>query len=103
MDEKRKTLQRDEVLRILGKHRAELAERYGVIKLGIFGSMARDEATQASDVDVVVEMEKPDLFFLVHIKEELEKALHCPVDIVHYRSRMNGFLKKRINQEAIYV
>ena len=103
MDKHEKSLQRDEVLRILGKHRAELAERYGVIKLGIFGSVARNEATLTSDVDVVVEMEKPDLFFMVHIKEELENALHCPVDIVHYRSRMNNFLKKRINQEAIYV
>ena len=96
-------LQREEVLRILGQHRVELAERYGVTRLGIFGSMVREETIQANDVDVVVEMEKPDLFFMVHIKEELEKVLHCPVDIVHYRPRMNGFLKNRINQEAIFV
>lgn len=73
MDKHEKSLQRDEVLRILGKHRDELAERYSVIKLGIFESVA----TLTSDVDVVVGMEKPDLFFMVHIKEELENALHC--------------------------
>lgn len=96
-------LHRDEVLRVLSQHKDELADRYGVTRLGIFGSLARGEAVETSDVDIVVEMEKPDLFFMVHIKGELEEALHCPVDIVHYRPRMNNFLKKRINQEAVYV
>ncbi len=96
-------LQRAEVLQILGLHKELFKSRYGVIKLGIFGSVARNEAVEASDVDVVVEMQAPDLFFMVHIKEELEKALHCPVDIVHYRKRMNDFLKKRINRDAVYV
>lgn len=96
-------LHRAEVLRILGLHKEDLASRYGVTRLGIFGSVARDEATEASDVDVVVEMQKPDLFYMVHIKEDLEEALHCPVDIVHYRKRMSDFLKKRINRDAVYV
>ncbi|HFD31511.1 MAG TPA: nucleotidyltransferase [Gammaproteobacteria bacterium] len=103
MVEQKKVLDRDEVLRILGQHRNDLATRYGVTRLGIFGSVARGDVTAAGDVDVVLEMENPDLFYLVHIKEELEKALHCPVDVVHYRARMNNFLKKRINQEAVYV
>ena len=103
MSENRKILQRTEVLHTLGLLKDEFASRYGVIKLGIFGSVARDEATESSDVDVVVEMQKPDLFYLVHIKEELEEALHCHVDIVHYRRRMNDFLKRRINREAVYV
>ena len=98
-----KNIHRAEVLRILGEHKEELASRYGVTRLGIFGSMARDEASVASDVDVVVEMKRPDLFYMVHIKEELEDALHCPVDIIHYRKRMNKFLKKRISSEAVYV
>ncbi len=96
-------LQRAEVLRVLGSKKDELTSNYGVTKLGIFGSIARDDASKTSDVDVVVEMEKPDLFYMVHIKEELEEALHCPVDIVHYRKRMNDFLKKRIKRDVIYV
>ena len=72
-------------------------------KLGIFGSVARDEASDVSDVDVVVEMQKPDLFYMVHIKEELEDVLHCPVDIVHYRKKMNDLLKNRINRYVVYV
>ena len=96
-------LQRAEVLRVLGSRKDVLTSNYGVTKLGIFGSIARDEASKTSDVDVVVEMEKPDLFYMVHIKEELEEALHCPVDIVHYRKRMNDFLKKRIKRDVVYV
>lgn len=96
-------MNRAEVLRLLNKHQSELAERYGVTRLGIFGSVARGEATESSDVDVVIEMEKPDLFYMVHIKEELENLLHCPVDIVHYRSHMNNYLKNQINRDGIYV
>jgi len=56
-----------------------------------------------SDVDVVVQMRDPNLFVLVYVKEELEEALHEHVDIIHYRERMNAFLKRRIDQEAVYV
>ena len=71
--------------------------------MGIFGSVARDIVCEGSDVDVVVQMQSPNLFTLVHVKEELEEAFHEPVDIIHYRERMNAFLKKRIDQETIYV
>jgi len=90
-------------LKILQEQKSELKKQYGVTRVGLFGSVARDMAGDDSDVDVVVEMEKPDLFFLVHIKESLEKSLHCHVDIVHYRKRMNPFLKAHINREAVYV
>ena len=96
-------MDRTEILEILTQHHDELAKRYGVTKLGIFGSAARGEATETSDVDVMIEMEKPDLFFMVHIKQELEDALHCPVDIVHYRPHMNSYLKKQINKDGVYV
>lgn len=96
-------MRRAEVLGILQEHKQELAEKYGVTRIGIFGSVARDEATGKSDVDVVVEMTKPDLFFIVHIKDLLEAVMHCHVDIVRYRNSMNAFLKQRIDEEAVYV
>ncbi len=63
-------LQRSEVLRILGLHKELFKTRYGVINLGIFGSVARDEAVEASDVDVVVEMQAPDLFFSINSPDD---------------------------------
>ena len=103
MSNKKRKLKKTEVLKILGLYKEEFAARYGVTKLGIFGSVARNEELEANDVDIVVEMKKPDLFYMVHIKEELEGALHCPIDIVHYRNKMNEFLKKRIDKAAVYV
>jgi len=70
--------------------------------LGIFGSVARDQATEASDVDIVVEM-PPDLFQMVHMKEDLEELLGIPVDLIRLHKHMNTFLKNRIEAEAIYV
>ena len=46
---------------------------------------------------------QPDLFALVHIKEELESGLRRPVDVIPYTSLMNDFLKARIQREAVYV
>ena len=53
-------MRRDAALKVLREHKQELEERYGITRLGIFGSVARDEAAGGSDVDVVVEM-TPDL------------------------------------------
>jgi len=94
---------RNKTLAILNQYKDTFAERFGITALGIFGSVARNEDSEDSDVDIVVKMTNPDLFYLVHIKEELQEAYKKPVDIVHYREKMNPFLKKRIDGEAIYV
>ncbi len=96
-------ISKKKALEVLRSRKGEFAERYGITALGIFGSVAREQETESSDVDVVVKMREPNLFTLVHIKEELEEALHEHVDIVHYREKMNAFLKSRIDQEGIYV
>jgi uncharacterized protein len=62
----------------------------------------REESREGSDVDVVVDM-PPDLFAMVHLKEQLEKAFQAQVDLVRYRKQMDAFLKQRIDNEAEYV
>jgi len=96
-------MDRDQVLRILAKFRACRQEQFGIVRLGVFGSVARDRATEASDVDIVVELEHPDLLVLVGVKQELEELLHVPTDVIRYREEMNPYLKRRIEEEAIYV
>lgn len=96
-------MQRDEVLHLLARFRDRRGRELGITRIGIFGSLARGEATDASDVDVVVELERPDLLLLVGIKQELEELLQRPVDVVRYREHMNPLLKKRIDREAVYV
>lgn len=95
--------QRSQVLEVLRKMKPILKEKYGVTHLGIFGSVARDEATESSDVDVVMEIEVPNLFTSVNIKEDLEAELNVSVDLVRYREHMNTYLKARIEKEAVYV
>ncbi|MFC1795047.1 nucleotidyltransferase family protein [Planctomycetota bacterium] len=94
---------KDKILSILREIAPVLSERYGVTRIGIFGSVARDDASEASDVDIVYEMSRPNLFTVVHLKDELENILHCTVDLVRYRERMNPFLKKRIEKDGVYV
>ena len=96
-------MERNEIIRSLRDFIAMNSDRYEIIRLGIFGSAARDNMNDQSDIDVVVELGKPDLFYLVGIKQDLEEKFQRPVDIVRYRDRMNAFLKKRIDKEAVYV
>ncbi len=95
-------MQQEEVLNVLRKHKQMLNTKYGVSRLGIFGSVARGESTASSDIDVVVEM-PPDLFQMVHMKEELEQLLSTSVDLIRYQKYLNTLLKRRIDAEAIYV
>jgi len=94
---------RDVVLRQLRNYAAEFERLYGVTRIGVFGSVARDESRNDSDIDVVVEMREPDLFYLVHIKETLEKDFQRSVDVIRYRKTMNKYLKARIDREARYA
>ena len=98
-----KILNLDEVLKVLKKRKVAFEKKFGVSTIGVFGSFARGKSGPDSDVDVVVRMVKPDLFYMVHIKEELEEDYQTKVDIIHYRDKMNAFLKKRIDSEAVYV
>jgi hypothetical protein len=96
-------LSREAVLRELRNHLPQFERLYGVTRIGIFGSVARDEPRKNSDIDVVVEMREPDLFYLVHIKETLEKDLQRQVDVIRYRDKMNRYLKARIDKDACYA
>ncbi len=96
-------INREEVLNFLKDHKDELFARYKISQLALFGSLARDEATQESDIDIAIETELSDYFKLYDFKEELEKAFHCRVDLVRLRESMNPRLKDRIVNEGIYV
>jgi len=96
-------IERENVLHILKSHKHDLARNYGLLKLGVFGSVSRNMAKEGSDIDIVVETKVPDLLRMVNLKEDLEELLHSKVDLVRYRSRMNALLKKRIDKEAQYV
>jgi predicted nucleotidyltransferase len=94
---------RDEILNGLREYKEQNDRRYGIKSLGLFGSLARNEERTDSDIDIVVELEKADMFVLADIKDDIEEAFGRHVDIVRKRESMNALLKSRISQEAIYV
>ncbi len=96
-------MKKDEIILFLRNFKESTGDKYSIKKIGFFGSAARDSMSKESDIDVVVDLEDPNLFNLIGIKLELEEQLHLPVDVVRYHQKMNGFLKKRIDKEAVYV
>ena len=96
-------MNKEEVINLLHDFKEKNSDKYSIENMGIFGSFSKDKADLNSDIDIVIETSKADLFMLVHLKEELENLFNRNVDIIRYRERMNQFLKKQIDEEAIYV
>ena len=96
-------MKRDDIIAGLRHFKKGNQHRYGIEKIGIFGSFARGDMSTESDIDVVVLLEKQDLFNLIGIKQDLEEQLGVPVDVVSYREKMNNYLKRKIEDEALYA
>jgi hypothetical protein len=92
-----------EVKRIIKENKQKLQDEYGLKEIGIFGSFIRGQQNESSDIDILVEFQKPiGLYSFVRLKNELSELLECNVDLV-----MKTALKPRIGQriltEVIYV
>jgi uncharacterized protein len=96
-------MKRDDILAILREFKRDYAEKYGILEIGVFGSTARDEAGEDSDVDICIKTKTPNPFALVHIKEDIEEMVRKHVDIVRVRDKMNPFLREHIEKEGRYV
>jgi predicted nucleotidyltransferase len=95
-------MHRDEILTILRQHRAEI-QGFGVKSLAIFGSVARDEATSDSDVDLLVEFEKKVTFDrYMDLKFYLEDCLGIKVDLVTQKM-LRPQIRKTVEKEALRV
>lgn len=93
---------RDEIIRILTEHRAEL-EELGVRSLSLFGSAARGETTSGSDVDLLVEFSVPvGLFRFLDVKAYLENLLGGEVDLVT-PDALKRQLRDSILAEAVHA
>jgi predicted nucleotidyltransferase len=95
-------LDRAQTIEKLKSTRQYLSEHYGVSSMLLFGSVARNEQKEDSDVDVCVEM-KPNLFNRAGVKVYLEELLGCSVDVVRLRVGLNQLLKNQILKYGIRV
>jgi len=90
-------------LNLLRKHRKEIEIQYHVSYLGIFGSYIRDEQTESSDVDLLVEFsEMPSLFRFIQLEHYLRELLGVNVDLV-LKSSLRPKIGEQILQNVIGV
>jgi hypothetical protein len=97
---------RTDVLAKLSDFLRDRGEAYGLQSLGCFGSVARREAREDSDVDVVYRVDpevKLTLFDLALMRDELMARLGRPVDLIELREGMSAQLRARVEREAAYV
>lgn len=100
----RPLMNRNDVLEALRKHRRELRDHFGVKSLALFGSVARDESTARSDVDLLVEFNRPiTLFDLVALQQRLERALGVAKVQLVMRDAIFPEFRESILREAIHV
>lgn len=96
-------MRRDQALATLRTERERLQREYGVKSLALFGSVARDEATAASDLDLLVEFDRPTgLLGLFNLQTHLEELLGCPVDL-GTPSSLKPRIRQRVLAEVVYV
>ena len=93
----------NEIKRILEVHKEEFRKDYRVKEIGLFGSYVREEQTQTSDIDVLVEFEKPvGLLEFVGLKNHLSDLLGVKVDLV-MKKALKLRIGDRILNEVVYV
>ncbi len=94
---------KEDVLNFLRNSKIELYEKFGIEKIALFGSYARDEADENSDIDIVIlEVKNKILSNRLDAKRMLEKGLNKKVDIGYFDS-MKTFIKNRIKKDFVYV
>jgi uncharacterized protein len=87
---------------VLAQHKSELAQKYHLVKLGIFGSYARKDKTAQSDIDLLVEFDGPIGLEFVTLAEELESLLGVKVDLVSVNA-IKPRMFKIIKKDLVYV
>ncbi len=92
----------DQLKDILRDHRDEMSREYGVAAIGIFGSYVRGEATEGSDIDILVEFDRPIGFFrFLEFEEKLAGWLGAPVDLVTKAALKPNIGKHILNEVAM--
>ncbi|WP_102408316.1 nucleotidyltransferase family protein [Parabacteroides bouchesdurhonensis] len=93
-----------EYISILKDYMQQNADKYGISRMGIFGSVARGEQKEESDVDIFYEASIiPPLSTVGQIQNDLERLLERPVDLVRIREKMNKLLLKEIQNDGIAI
>lgn len=94
---------RDQILCMLKDFYYCNKEAFGIERIGLFGSFARNEGHADSDIDIIITLSKPDLFQYSAITNQLETVFGRHVDLISSKSKLTEEFKKQLEKEAIYV
>jgi predicted nucleotidyltransferase len=97
-----KIVTKESIIEFLKQNKDYLEKKYHIKKIGLFGSYARDEAREDSDIDFVIKTEKKSFRNRINLKYELEDIFKKRVDI-GYISSLRSFVKKYVERDVIYV
>ena len=93
----------NEIEKVIQKNKKELKEKYGLIEIGIFGSYVRGEQDENSDIDILVEVERPMGFVkFIKLENRLSQILGIKVELVTKKA-LKPYIGRRILQEVHYV
>ena len=93
----------EEYLSILRSEKESLFRKYQISNLGLFGSVARYEQREDSDIDICIKLQEPDYFTRMEIKEFLEKLFNAKVDVVSLTAIMRSLFRNHMEKDAIYI
>ncbi len=95
-------INRAECIKKLKASQSVVTDRFGVHSMRLFGSVARNEHNESSDVDICVEME-PSLLRRSRLKIYLEELLNCKVDVLRIHKNMDSYLTQQIDRDGILI
>jgi len=95
--------EKDDIIRQIREMRQELRERYHVSRIGIFGSFSQGRQTERSDLDLMVEFERPiGMLAFVHLRDDISQRLGLKIDLVT-PDGLHPLIREAVMREVIYV
>ena len=94
---------RAQIIETLRTFKKENAEKYGIERMSLFGSVARGEHNENSDVDLLIKFKSPSLYLYAELSDALESILGMKVDIVSESARKRPGLAEEISKDLIYL
>jgi predicted nucleotidyltransferase len=92
----------NDILIVLKHHKPIISRKYGVEKIGVFGSYARGTADDKSDIDLYVEFREKTVDNLLGLMVYLNEIFHQKIDLIHRHKYNNKVLIKHIQDEVVY-
>ncbi len=94
---------KSEILTQLAAYKSRFATKYGIERIGLFGSVARGKDTSDSDIDVVIKLQRPSVMRCNGVRFDLEQLFKRSVDLITLHENQTDTFRNNVNRDVIYV